>query len=345
MYTSIVRPILTKASTAWHSPTGTPFARKWPLKKLSPLQNSCLRAISGAFRATPIRNLEAEVGVPPLGIYLDSLQARFRLRLEESEVQEVIREAVESMRQTLGGLEGERSRGRRPRRRNQRASRDGDEGEGMGGMGEGDRNGQDEQEEEQRRRNATQGPPLQQPPINHQNRLSWAHAWLPPNNPRRPTTLQTRAKLRLQQAWLQQWQASAPHPANPTSIEAPPGTDVLVLHQHLRKPESSLAVQLRTGKNGFNAFLYQARVPTVPSPLCSCGRGSQTAKHILIHCSTFAAARHQLRDDQGRLPDYKQLLTTPEGLQKVTRWVIQRGILGQYRRARGFLYPPGPSSP
>jgi hypothetical protein len=77
MYTSIVRPILTKASTAWHSPTGTPFARKWLLRELSPLQNSCLRAISGAFRATPIRNLEVEVGVPPLGIHLDSLQARF----------------------------------------------------------------------------------------------------------------------------------------------------------------------------------------------------------------------------------------------------------------------------
>jgi hypothetical protein len=40
-----------------------------------------------------------------------------------------------------------------------------------------------------------------------------------------------------------------------------------------------------------------------------------------------------------------QLLITPEGLQKVTRWVIQRGVLGQYRQARGFLYQPGPSPP
>jgi hypothetical protein len=68
LYTSIVCPILTKASTAWHSPVGTPFARKWLLKELSPFHNSCLRAISGAYKATPIRNLEVEVGVPPLGI-------------------------------------------------------------------------------------------------------------------------------------------------------------------------------------------------------------------------------------------------------------------------------------
>ncbi len=119
--------------------------------------------------------------------------------------------------------------------------------------------------------------------------------------------------------------------------------DVLALHQHLRKPEPSLVVQLRTGKNGFNAFLYQALVPTVPSPPCSCGRGSQTAKHILIHCSMFSAAWSQLRDSQGHLPDFKQLLSTPERQQKAMKWLIQMGILGQYRWARGFIYPPGPS--
>ncbi len=49
--------------------------------------------------------------------------------------------------------------------------------------------------------------------------------------------------------------------------------------------------------------------------------------------------------NQGRLPDYKQLVTTPTGLKKVTRWVTDRGMLGQYQRARGLFYPPGPPSP
>jgi hypothetical protein len=112
-----------------------------------------------------------------------------------------------------------------------------------------------------------------------------------------------------------------------------------------KKPETALAVQLWTSKNGFNAFLYPARVPTVLPPLYSCGFGHQTAKHIISHCCNFLAARHALRDDQGHLPDFKKLLTTPSGLQKVSKWVIQRGILGQYCRARGFLSPPGPTSP
>jgi hypothetical protein len=30
------------------------------------------------------------------------------------------------------------------------------------------------------------------------------------------------------------------------------------------------------------------------------------------------------------------------GLKKVTRWVIERGMLGQYQRARGLLYLPEP---
>jgi hypothetical protein len=80
-----------------------------------------------------------------------------------------------------------------------------------------------------------------------------------------------------------------------------------------------LTEQLRMGKNGFNAFLHLACVPIVPSVICSCGRGSQTAKHILIHCSTFSAAQHLLRDSQGCLPDFKQLLSSPERLQKDTK--------------------------
>jgi hypothetical protein len=39
------------------------------------------------------------------------------------------------------------------------------------------------------------------------------------------------------------------------------------LHGGLLKAESSLAIQLRTGINGQDVFLFQARVPSVSSPL------------------------------------------------------------------------------
>jgi hypothetical protein len=82
-----------------------------------PLQNNCLRAISRAYRATPIRNLEVEVGVPPLGIHLASIQVRFRVKLEESEAVEVIREAVEKVVRCIGGAGGHAVRRRRRRAR------------------------------------------------------------------------------------------------------------------------------------------------------------------------------------------------------------------------------------
>ncbi len=124
------------------------------------------------------------------------------------------------------------------------------------------------------------------------------------------------------------------------------GTNVLKLHEGLRNAKSSLAIQLRTEINGLDAFLFQARVPSVPSPLCSCSKGQQPAKQVLIFCPQHSGARHKLRDELGHLPESSRLLGTAGGLQITTRWVMQREILGQFRGARGVLYgPPTSVSP
>ncbi len=56
--------------------------------------------------------------------------------------------------------------------------------------------------------------------------------------------------------------------------------------------------------------------------------------------SQYTGARHELRDELGHLPDFSRLLGTTDGLRKPTGWVMQRGILGQFRGARGMLYDP-----
>jgi hypothetical protein len=73
LYTSIARPAITYASYMWHLSLGTPYARKYVVKDRMVLQYMCLRAVSSAYEATPIRNLEVEVRVPLLGSHLDSL--------------------------------------------------------------------------------------------------------------------------------------------------------------------------------------------------------------------------------------------------------------------------------
>ncbi len=58
--------------------------------------------------------MEVEVGVPPLGIHLDSIQARFKVRLEESEAAGAIREAGQKVERWIRRYEGQTSgRGRR----------------------------------------------------------------------------------------------------------------------------------------------------------------------------------------------------------------------------------------
>ncbi len=102
-----------------------------------------------------------EVGVPPLSIHLDSLQAQFWQRLEESEVQQVVWFAVERVRRSLDRLEEDRTRGRSLRRRSQRAGQGGNDKDGVGQIGERGGHGQDGQEDKDRRRNSAQDPPEQ----------------------------------------------------------------------------------------------------------------------------------------------------------------------------------------
>jgi hypothetical protein len=136
-----------------------------------PLQYNCLRAISGAYRATPIRNLEVEVGVPPLGIHLDSIQARFRVRLEKSEAAWVIREAVEKVVRWIGGAGGHAvgRRRRRAMRGTQGNLRGGTSRDGAGIEEESSQEAEEGRviEEDSWERRATRGPPrkLQLQPI------------------------------------------------------------------------------------------------------------------------------------------------------------------------------------
>jgi hypothetical protein len=85
-------------------------------------------------------------------------------------------------------------------------------------------------------------------------------------------------------------------------------------------------------------------VPSITSTPCNYGFGNQKAEHIIIYCRNFSAAMHALRDNQDRLPNYKQLVTIPTGFKTVTRWVTEREMLSQYQRASGQFYPLGPPS-
>lgn len=63
VYTAVVRPAITYGSTVWYersSKKGT--MPTWMNGKLNRIQNRCLRTIAGAYKATPVTELEQETG-------------------------------------------------------------------------------------------------------------------------------------------------------------------------------------------------------------------------------------------------------------------------------------------
>jgi hypothetical protein len=115
-----------------------------------------------------------------------------------------------------------------------------------------------------------------------------------------------------------------------------PAESRLRLHEHLRKAESSILVQARTGHIGLAQFLRRRRVPGVVAEKCQCGEGVETPQHIAIHCEIEQERRSQLY--AGGTLDYHWLTNTPDGARRLSRWLIETGRLQQFSLARTLLY-------
>jgi len=105
------------------------------------------------------------------------------------------------------------------------------------------------------------------------------------------------------------------------------------LHENLYKAESSLAMQLRTKKIGFNAFLARQRVPNVSSD-CTCGYPDQSVKHVVLFCPDIDRSNENLSPSS----DLNLILTNAASLKKAVRWLIGLNILPQFHLARELLW-------
>ena len=98
VYQAVVRSALSYGAALWHQPTDTAGKAKGPAVRLQKLQNQGLRTILGAFKATPIRQLETESYVPPLDLWLNGRIARFQARMEHSGIAQKIKDACSAIR-------------------------------------------------------------------------------------------------------------------------------------------------------------------------------------------------------------------------------------------------------
>ena len=83
-------------SRVWHTPSQKNRTRSTGIEALlDQYQNKSLRAVAGAFRATPINVLETETFTPPLNVYLNSHLIASRTRLTDSGLEKIIERQCE----------------------------------------------------------------------------------------------------------------------------------------------------------------------------------------------------------------------------------------------------------
>jgi len=294
VYSSVVRPALVYGAAIWHTPAKDP--RKAKAKglaaKLQPIQNKCLRIVTGAYRATPTQSLETEAYVPPIDLYLDSRLAAFQNRLTNSGVSQTIEKACQTIQNRI--------KNRRGHKRAQEAS-----------IGEQRQEWVEKQKEWIQQSHSTQQRPVSE-------------------------------KQKVLAAWKSRWQAQETQRQSRQDywdqIKRPPDPTILRLYKNLHKAESSILVQLWTGRTGLGHFLHKARVPGYESEQCSCETGPETPRHVLLDCPHEAERRVGLREALGGQLEFTGLLDTPKGAQLASRWMIRSGRISQFQLTEQLLY-------
>jgi hypothetical protein len=94
------------------------------------------------------------------------------------------------------------------------------------------------------------------------------------------------------------------------------GQSCLKLYSQLKKAESSVLFQARTGRIGFRRFLAFVRVPGVESDECLCEKGKETAEHVLLHCDN-TPQRVWSRGAQ-----FQKLVSEPAAVSQIARQLI-----------------------
>lgn len=304
VYSKCIRAAIAYSASSFHIPTkkGGEPATRGITKALAKEQNKSLRIVAGAFKATPIRNLETETWVPPLDLYFNKRLADFEARLQWSALHDgkggkktpgsIIEAACNKLHQRF-----------RPRKRKRgRPQAFGPQGPTA-------------VEEAARTIAVWTGGIIDTDRIVEE---AWRERWLKERNGR--ATTRPADDLNHQQETLFK-------------------DKTLKRHEGLSKAKSSLLVQIRTGAIGLRDFLFKQGVPEVPTPQCECGEGRETVEHLVMWClappltRTWERAEIRTRQDfysvlQGIGPSAARLT------RRILSWLMDSERLPMYSLAR-----------
>lgn len=97
------------------------------------------------------------------------------------------------------------------------------------------------------------------------------------------------------------------------------------------EPESSLLIQLRTGKAGFRQILAKMKVPEIEDGRCLyCRRGNESIRHVLDECPALQGLRPEFFDSQALNTGIGQLLKDPKYANQIVNFVLESKRLNQF---------------
>ena len=128
-------------------------------------------------------------------------------------------------------------------------------------------------------------------------------------------------------AWKTEW-ATSTHGSSFRCLSKEPSKTSMRLYQGLQRAATSVLIQMQTEKIALASYLgsFKAMEPTE----CSCGRGLQDTRHVLLHRTNQAGLRiHHLTQRSRRELGYRAYLTRPDLVPKAVRFMLEIGLLGQ----------------
>ena len=145
------------------------------------------------------------------------------------------------------------------------------------------------------------------------------------------TCLKSNLKRLIRGEFKKQWKTAwenAPHGRITFRLEPEPHKRVLTKFGGLRKAESSILIQCRTGKIGLKKYLYD--IGRADSPYCNhCEGSNQTVRHVLVDCTGFEPLKQQIFGR--KILNLISILGDPAYAKRITNFMIRTRLLGQFQ--------------